>query len=258
MVSLALENVGVRYGKVDVVRDISAPMLKGGELTAVIGPNAAGKSSLFKRIAGLAKGAGIVHLSTSEAHPSPVCYLPQDTGANAVLTVYESIILAAKQGSSWAISDHELAQIDETLRVLRIEEIAFRNLGELSGGQRQLVAIAQALVRNPEVLLMDEPTSALDLHRQIEVLSLMRTLAQSRGMAVLIALHDLNHALRYCRKVIVIASGKMVACGPSENIITTELLRDVYQVNGRIEQCSFGSSHVVIDGPLHARSFTEG
>lgn len=257
MVSLLLDQVGVRYGKVDVVSGISAPELRGGELTAVIGPNAAGKSSLFKRIAGLAKGPGTVHVSASEDHPAPVCYLPQDTGANAVLTVYESIILAAKQGSSWTVSDVELARIDGLLSSLRIEEIAFRNLGELSGGQRQLVAIAQALVRDPEILLMDEPTSALDLHRQIEVLSLMRTLARSKGVAILIALHDLNHALRYCQNVIVIAGGTMVACGPSEDIITADLLRDVYQVNGRIERCSFGSSHVVVDGPLNGHSFAE-
>jgi iron complex transport system ATP-binding protein len=97
---------------------------------------------------------------------------------------------------------------------------------------------------------MDEPTSALDLHRQIEVLSFMQSLARSRGMVVLIALHDLNHALRYCEHVIVISNGKMVACGPSADIIAADLLRDVYRVNGRIERCSMGSPHVVIDGPL--------
>lgn len=250
MVSLALEDVGVRYGKVEVVEGISTPVLTSGELTAVIGPNAAGKSSLFKRIAGLAKGPGRVHVAASRRAGNAICYLPQDTGANAVLTVYESIVLAAKQGSSWTVSDDELARIDGLLSALRIEEIAFRNLGELSGGQRQLVAIAQALVREPDILLMDEPTSALDLHRQIEVLSFMQSLARSRGMVVLIALHDLNHALRYCEQVIVISNGKMVACGPSADIIAADLLRDIYRVNGRIERCSMGSPHVVIDGPL--------
>jgi iron complex transport system ATP-binding protein len=112
MVSLALEDVGARYGKVEVVQGISTPVLTGGELTAVIGPNAAGKSSLFKRIAGLTKGPGRVHVAASRRAESAICYLPQDMGANAVLTVYESIVLAAKQGSSWTVSDDELARID--------------------------------------------------------------------------------------------------------------------------------------------------
>ena len=234
------------------------PTLPGGELTAVIGPNAAGKSSLFKRIAGLAKGPGTVRLSGYRNKRNAICYLPQDTGGNAVLSVYESVILAAKQGSSWAVSDRDLARIDTVVGALRIEGIAFRNLGELSGGQRQLVAIAQALVRDPQLLLMDEPTSALDLNRQIEVLSFMRTLARRKNMVVLIALHDLNQALRYCENAIVIADGRMVGCGPSRQIITADLLRDVYRVKGRIERCSLGAAFVVVDEPLHCRSRKAG
>ncbi|MFH1805818.1 MAG: ABC transporter ATP-binding protein [Pseudomonadota bacterium] len=252
MTSLQLENIGVRYGDTDVVSGVSTPVLRGGELTAVIGPNAAGKSSLFKRIAGLVKGPGVVHLSAAaQAAENAICYLPQDTSTTAILTVYESVILAAKQGSSWKVTDRELKTIDAVLNALRMTDIAGRNLGQLSGGQRQLAAIAQALVREPKILLMDEPTSALDLHRQIDVLSFMRELAARRNMAVLIALHDLNHALRYCQNVMVVVDGRMIACGATHDIITQDLLRDVYRVNARIERCSFGNSHVVIDGPIH-------
>lgn len=248
MVALRLEDLGAKYGSGLAVEGVSTPDLAGGELTAVIGPNAAGKSTLFKRIAGLLKGPGMVHLERAEAGPEDaIRYMPQDTSANAVLTVYESILLAAKQGGGWRVRDHELAAIDHLLQSLQITDIAFRNLGELSGGQRQLVSIAQALVRDPEVLLMDEPTSALDLYRQVEVLSYMRDLARSKNMLVLIALHDLNHALRYCTKTLVIAGGRLVAAGPSRDVITADLMRDIYRVEARIETCSRGEAHIIID-----------
>lgn len=95
MVSLALKDVGATYGRRVVLSDINTGVLKGGQLTAVIGPNAAGKSTLFKRIAGLAAGPGLVHLSDTAKGSEAICYMPQDTGANAVLTVYESVLLSA-------------------------------------------------------------------------------------------------------------------------------------------------------------------
>ncbi|RCS21862.1 ABC transporter ATP-binding protein [Phyllobacterium salinisoli] len=250
MVSIAVEQLGAKYGKQTVLANVTTGMLKGGSMTAVIGPNAAGKSTLFKRIAGLISGPGLVHLSDTVKGSETICYMPQDTGANAVLTVYESVLLAAKQGSSLKVHDSELREIDRILAALRIQALAFKSLGELSGGQRQLVSIAQALVRNPEVLLMDEPTSALDLFRQVEVLGFMKELSSRSGMAVLIALHDLNHALRYCEQTIVIADGAMIVSGPTEDVISEDLLRDVYRVNARIEACSKGRPIVIIDDSI--------
>lgn len=250
MVSLTLEKVGAKYGRRVVLSNVDTGVLSGGGLTAVIGPNAAGKSTLFKRIASLTSGPGTVHLSDTAKGPEGICYMPQDTGANAVLTVYESVLLSAKQGSGWKVKDDELAEIDRVLSELRIADLAFRGLGELSGGQRQLVSIAQALVRKPEVLLMDEPTSALDLFRQIEVLGFMQRLSAQSGMAVLIALHDLNHALHYCANTIVIANGAMASSGPTSEVITPKMLRDIYRIDARIEPCSRGRRMVIVDGAL--------
>lgn len=248
MVTLQLKGLGARYGSGLAVEDVSTPVFKGGELTAVIGPNAAGKSTLFKRVAGLLKGPGEVVLEGARNEPRDALrYMPQDTHANAVLTVYESVLLAVKQGHGWRVSDRELADIDQILEALQIADLAFRNLGELSGGQRQLVSIAQAIVRKPEVLLMDEPTSALDLYRQVEVLAFMQELARRQGTLVLIALHDLNHALRFCHNTVVISSGRLVSAGPSRQVITPEMLREIYRVDARIEQCSRGESHIIID-----------
>ncbi len=252
MVALRLEDVGATYGRRTVLSGISTGLLRGGRLTAVIGPNAAGKSTLFKRIAGLAGGPGVVHLSDTANGPQTICYMPQDTGANAVLTVYESVLLSAKQGSGWKVKEEELAEIDRVLSAMKIDDLAFRGLGELSGGQRQLVSIAQALVRKPEVLLMDEPTSALDLFRQIEVLGFMKRLSATSGMAVLIALHDLNHALRYCDDTIVINGGSVAASGPTQEVITADMLKSVYRVDARVEICSLGRPMVIVDDSLSA------
>lgn len=249
---LALRDVGVAYGKRRILSGITTPDLKGGEVVAVIGPNAAGKSSLFRRIAGLIAGEGAVEV-VSPAGKAP-CYLPQDTAVNAVLTVYESILLARKQGGSWGVGDAELAAIDEALHALDIADLAFRGLGELSGGQRQLVSIAQTLVRQPEIMLLDEPTSALDLHRQFEVLSLVARLARERKICVLIAIHDLNQALRIADRVVVLAGGRLVAFGEPREIITPALLEEVYGVVARVETGEGEAPFVVVQGSARRRA----
>lgn len=254
MVKLSLDAVGVAYGKRQVLLEVTTPDFHRGEVVAVIGPNAAGKSTLFRRIAGLISGTGEVSVSGESAYagrdkPS-VCYLPQDTAVNAVLSVYESILLAFKQGGSWSVSDDELKRIDRVLRELEIEDLAFRGLGELSGGQRQLVSIAQTLAREPDILLLDEPTSALDLHRQFDVLSLVRRLADERGMLVLISVHDLNQALHFADRVIVLARSRLVACGTPREIVTPDLLADVYGVQARVEGLDRAQPYIVVEGAL--------
>lgn len=248
MVALQLADVGAYYGKKLTVSGVSTPAFTAGEIVAVIGPNAAGKSTLFKRIAGLLKGPGAVTLTQSGKGKKAISYMPQDTSANAVLTVYESILLARKQGGSWSVDDGDLVFIDHVMEALNITPIAFRDLGALSGGQRQLVSVAQTLVREPDVMLMDEPTSALDLHRQVEVLSFMQAQARQKGMIVLIAIHDLNQALRFADQVLLIQDGKMRACGAPLEVINAGMLRDVYGVDARIEQCSRQYHHVIVDG----------
>ena len=252
MIHLALKDVGVSYGTRLVLSGVNAADLHGGEVVALIGANAAGKSSLFRRIAGLAGGEGSVTMageSRIAGRSAPrCCYLPQDTAVNAVLSVYESILLALKQGGSWSVSDAELHQIDRVLRDLEIEDLAFRPLSELSGGQRQLVSIAQTLAREPDILLLDEPTSALDLHRQFEVLSLVRRLARERGMLVLVSIHDLNQALRFADRVMVLAQARLIAMGDPRAIVTPALLDQVYGVRARVEMLAGGEPYVLVEG----------
>jgi iron complex transport system ATP-binding protein len=248
MVSLRLDGIGALYGRHVALSGITTPGFGGGEVVSVIGPNAAGKSTLFKRMAGILKGPGAIVLTDSRKGRHGICYMPQDSTSSAVLTVYESALLARKQSSSWSVQEMDLARIDDVLASLDISDLAFRYLGELSGGQRQLASIAQTLAREPEILLMDEPTSALDLQRQMQVLGFIQKLAHECGLLVFIALHDLNQALRFSDKVMVIANGIMVGCGASADIITVEMLREIYGIDARIERCSRGTPHVIVDG----------
>jgi iron complex transport system ATP-binding protein len=248
MVKIQLENLGARYGQRTVIEGVTTTTFFGGQVVAVIGPNAAGKSTLFKRMAGLIEGAGQVVLQDSKKGTQGISYMPQGLNSSARLTVYESVLLARKQLTpEWVVHDDELKLVDDILGALGINELSFRNLGELSGGQQQLVSIAQTLVREPEILLMDEPTSALDMHRQVQVLNFMRALARKREVIVFIAIHDLNQALRFADQVLVIANGTSQDSGPSHEVITESMLRKVYQVEARIERCSRGEHHILID-----------
>ena len=248
MVSIRLDDIGAYYGRRLAVSGITTPAFNSGDIIAVIGPNAAGKSTLFKRMAGLIRGPGAVVVGGSDKGRKAVSYMPQDTSANAVLTVYESILLARKQGGGWRVGDDDLHLIDRIMAAIDIADLAFRNLGELSGGQRQLVGIAQTLVREPDILLMDDPTSALDLHRQMEVLAFMRQAAREHGIIVFIAIHDLNQAMRFADHAMVIENGQLMSVGAVGDVITPQLLRDVYRIEARIEACSLGLKQIIVDG----------
>ncbi|EBA06914.1 ABC transporter ATP-binding protein [Sagittula stellata] len=250
MVSLALDRVGARYGRRQILDDVSTPMIEGGALTALVGANAAGKSTLFRRIAGQLHGPGTVRLTG--AGDDDLRYMPQDTAMSAALTVYESIILALKQGGgSWRLSAAELAAVDDVLRRFSVEHLAHRQLPELSGGQRQAVSVAQTLVTRPKVVLMDEPTSALDLYRQYEVLEALNRYAEDTGAVVILALHDLNQVMRACTTVMALAGGRILATGPTLEVLTPDLIGKLYGIDTRVERCSRGCPMMIVDGPSH-------
>ncbi|NMM44061.1 ABC transporter ATP-binding protein [Rhodospirillaceae bacterium KN72] len=248
MVGLQLDRLTARYGSEEILREVTTPRFPGGQVVGLLGPNAAGKSTLFRRIFGLLKGGGAVCVDGAESS-RPIVYMPQDTGANAALTVYESVLLARMQGRRLKVSDEDLDRVDATLAELGISEIAKRELGNLSGGQRQMVGAAQALVQQPEILLLDEPTAALDLNRQIGFLALLKRIARDRGMLILVALHDLGHALRFTDQAMLLQSGRLVDCGPTASVITSDTLWRVYGVKARIEPCSRGVPQLIVEMP---------
>ncbi|BAS15591.1 achromobactin transport ATP-binding protein CbrD [Arthrobacter sp. Hiyo8] len=128
---------------------------------------------------------------------------------------------------------HDLA-VQRALETTSTLELAERNVDELSGGQRQRVWIAMALAQETEVLLLDEPTTYLDLAHQVEVLDLVTDLNRSRGTTVAIVLHDLNLAARYADHVIAMKTGAIVAEGPAIEVVTEDLVRDVFGLESRV------------------------
>lgn len=249
MVTLELDRVEARYGRKVIYTDATTPAISGGNLTALIGPNAAGKSTLFRRIAGQLAGSGQVRITGADR--DDLRYMPQDTAMSAALSVYEAVILALKQGrSGWRLSAGELAAVDAILARLKITALAERQLAELSGGQRQLISIAQTLVSRPRLVLMDEPTSALDLYRQYEVLELLRSYAAETGAVVVLALHDLNQVMRSCTTTIAVAEGRVVAVGPTLEVLSPALIRRLYAIESRVETCSRGCPMMIVDGAL--------
>ena len=249
MVTLQLDCLSASYGRHAILSEISTPELRGGQVVALLGPNAAGKSTLFRRIFGMLKGSGEARI-TGARTARPVAYMPQDTGANAVLSVYEAVLLARMQGRGMKVQPEDLAHVDRALDELGIAALGERDIGNLSGGQRQLLSAAQALVQEPEILLLDEPTSALDLNRQLSLLTILRRLAQERQMLIMVALHDLGHALRFTDQAMVLERGQLIACGPTEQVVTPDLLRRVYQVEARIEPCSRGLPQLIVEGAI--------
>lgn len=247
MVSLQLHGLGASYGGRQVLSGIGTPPLPGGQLVALLGPNAAGKSTLFRRIFGLLRGPGEVRVQGATVS-RPIAYMPQDNGSRPILSVYECILLARMQGRRLKVLPQDHARVERVLALLGVAHLRGRNVGDLSGGQRQMVGAAQALAQEPQILLMDEPTSALDLSRQIDLLTLLRRLTREQGLLIIVALHDLGHALRFSDAAMVIERGRLVACGPTSEVVTEDLLRQVFDVEARIEPCSKGRPQLIVEG----------
>jgi iron complex transport system ATP-binding protein len=151
--SIRIENLSFAYGATPVLDDINLQDARPGELLGLVGPNAAGKSTLLKCAAGLLNASGRIFLDGEELRTSEqrrrlrreVTYLPQEYASTAAITVFEAVLVARQQTTSWIVGDDDVAAIATILNELRLEPIALRYLSELSGGQRQMVAVAQAL-----------------------------------------------------------------------------------------------------------------
>ncbi|MES3708683.1 ABC transporter ATP-binding protein [Pseudomonas putida] len=253
--SLLIEGVSVAYGAQHILHGVSLPALPAGSLVALVGPNGAGKSTLLRALAGLERmrgglcldGQDVTRLGFAE-RSRRLAYMPQQLPPGIALGVLESIVAALRVSGC----DDLLGCAYEALRQLGIEGLAERSLDSLSGGQRQLVALAQLLARNPQVLLLDEPTSALDLHYQLRVMDAVRERVQAHQLLAVAVLHDINLAASHADWLAVLHRGKIVACGSPSEVLTPKLLANIYGVEARVERCSQRKIQVLVDRAIHS------
>lgn len=199
-----------------------------GELLAVLGPNGVGKSTLLKLIAGLLpSGTERLRLDALDLHAlSPrerakrIAYLPQNT-QTAQVSVFEAVLLGRLPHLGLRPSAQDLLVVEATIQDLRLAHLSARRVDRLSGGELQQVVIARALVQEPRLLLLDEPVNHLDLHNQIAVLETISALTRRHGLVTLVVLHDLNLALRFADRFLLLGLDGAVSTGP-----VTELSAD--------------------------------
>lgn len=237
--NLEIRNLQFSYGSHAVVRDVSFSACA-GELVAVLGVNGVGKSTMLKCInkinrhtAGeiLVDGVSIRQLDDTEL-AQRVGYVAQNC-AFSDSTVFDSVLLGRKPFIKWDVTAKDLEIVQEVLHMLSLEDFAMRNVLQLSGGERQKVAIARALAQQTPVLLFDEPTSNLDMKNQLEVLHIIRTLVREQKLTAIVTIHDLNLALRYADKFLAMKDGRVYGFGDSE-IVTPEMIREVYGVEADV------------------------
>lgn len=214
----------------------------GPGLNAVLGPNGAGKSTLLKSMFGLLRYKGVIYYGEENVTAMKtgektrlMSYLPQMDIDFSMLTVLEMVLLGRLPDLKQKVSDEDLDMVMGTLEALNIKQLAARTFGELSGGQKKLVFIAQTLVRDPKVILLDEPVNSLDLQKQLELCALLRRIIQKKDVSVILVLHDINLAARFADHVIVLdANGAFYSAGTPREVVTETMLRDVYGVIAKL------------------------
>ncbi|HHW41666.1 MAG TPA: ABC transporter ATP-binding protein [Syntrophomonadaceae bacterium] len=238
---LSVDGVEFSYNSRPVLRDVRFAVNR-GELFSILGNNGAGKSTLLRclnRIIRPRAGSILIEKEdlfalTRREVARQVGYVAQ-RHESARVTVFDAVLLGRKPHIRWDATARDLEIVREVLAVLGMEEFSLRYLDELSGGELQKVIIARALAQEPRVLLLDEPTSNLDLKNQFEVLQIVKRAARERNIAVVVVMHDLNLALRFADKFLLLKNGAVFACGGRE-VMTPENIAGVYGVPVAVER----------------------
>jgi iron complex transport system ATP-binding protein len=235
--NLTVNNITFSYDSSLSLDEVSLE-LQESEILGIIGPNGSGKSTLLKCLNKILKPRdGTILLDGQEVKKMSrleiakhIGYVPQSSEKPQALTVFEVILMGRRPHIAWQSSQKDAQKTWQVLETLEIEHLALRNFNELSGGEQQKALIARSLVQEAKILLLDEPTSNLDIKHQLEVMELSQELVEKQKLSVVIAIHDLNLASRYCHKIVMMKKGKIFATGNTTSVLTTENIQSVYGV----------------------------
>ena len=243
-----VDNCSFRYGTTDVLSALNFT-LNPGKFYGLIGPNGSGKSTLINLLMGTRSPYSgrivfkdkAIHSYNQRTLAQHISLVPQDIHIGFEFSVYDIVLMGRHPHIPrfQRPSQNDLNIVDEVLDILDITHIKHRAVTHLSGGEKQRVIVARALAQNTEVLMLDEATSNLDIEHTIEILRVLRKRVDTSGKTVIAALHDLNLAAAFCDELLVLKDAILHNSGPIKEVLTTELLEDVFSVKGKV--CNNGT-----------------
>lgn len=250
---LEVQDLQVQQGQRTVLSGLNL-QVQSGQMLGLLGPNGAGKSTLLRCLAGLLP----VHSGRILFHAQPLAelsartraqhigYLAQQSAAPWPIAVREAVLLGRLPYlAPWQPpTDADRALVTQALRYTDVLHLQHRPLTALSGGERARVLLARALVGQPRLLLADEPVAGLDPAHQLEVMQLLRCLA-AEGMTVVVVLHDLTLAMRYCPQVALLHQGQLLACGDTKQVLSDEQLARSYGIRAERGQLGSGEPYLI-------------
>ena len=249
-----LDKVCFGYGNQGILRDIDLELHK-GKRYGILGPNGSGKTTLLDILAGLHRPDsgelsfhGQPYANWSVRHRAQkLAMVAQEFSMRFGFTVRDVVEMGRHphlgRFSSPTEADHQL--VDEVMEILEISKLAERPVTELSGGEKQRVAVARALAQTPEVLLLDEATSNLDVFHSLSILEIIAKRSKDLGLTVVAAIHDLSLAASFCDELIFLKQGTILCQGPVKQVLVPEVIKEAYGVEAHIQPDTFnGGSHI--------------
>ena len=227
------------HGGGEVLKDVSF-QLEPGKFLAILGNNGVGKSTLLKCLNKILKaddgtflldGENILKMSNHQV-AQRIAFVSQNVPSTQ-MTVHDVVMLGRRPYMTWGFTEKDQQIVHEAMDRLNLDALRGRFLNQLSGGERQKVMLARALAQQPKLLLLDEPTSSLDIHNQYQVLKIVQEICRKDGLTAIVVIHDLNLALRFCDRFLLLRQGQVYDAG-DWRVLTPEALEQVYQVKGRV------------------------
>ncbi|MTD31521.1 ABC transporter ATP-binding protein [Planomicrobium sp. YIM 101495] len=231
------------YGKKQVVEDVTVD-IRPGQITSFIGPNGAGKSTLLSMVSRLLDAdTGEVLIDKTNAKKMKanefskrVSILKQSNYMNVRLTIRELVSFGRFPYSKGRLNSEDEKMVDQAIEYMNLGDMQDSYLDELSGGQRQRAFVAMVIAQDTDYVLLDEPLNNLDMKHSVQIMKILRRLVDELGKTVVIVLHDINFASVYSDRIVALKNGRVVKDGPTEEIIQSDALKEIYDMDIPIQQ----------------------